>query len=451
MRAARVANCILGGGAAAVALFTARVLELLRALRAHGASEPRLWMVAGLGAVLVLALLLALRLAPPRRVNLALAVAAVAATLYAGELLLDSAAPGPARMSEKLARIDGLRAQGRAVSPGVEPVRFTWIRGPEMPTTVTIDGRPVLPLGGIARRLTVDCKEGGDWMTFETDEHGFHNPPGLWSAPALDVAFVGDSFVHGSCVGDAENMVARVRERHPATLGLGMAGSGPLAMLAEVREYLPALRPRTVVWCYFSGNDLLDLRRERTHPLLAAYLAPGHAQGLAARQPALDRALTEFVDGSLLPRLRLLTRRRLDFRRALALREVRTRAGLALADPYALVPTEEEIALFARVLREARDTVRGWGGRLLFVYLPEWPAPARQLGEREYVKGRAAAAARVRALVREQGLPLVDVEAAFQGEPQPERLYACPGCHYGPAGYALAARAILQALDGGAP
>jgi len=450
MRAARVANFILGGAAAAALLFAARVLILLRALHAHGAREPRLWAVAFLAAALAGLLLLALRLSPPRRVNLALSVAAVVATLYAGEVVLFLRVPGPPRMIEKLARIDALRAQGRAVSPGVEPVRFSWIRSPNMPTSVQLDGTPVVPLANISRRFTIDCREGrGDWMTFETDEHGFNNPPGLWSTPALDVALVGDSFVHGHCVAPEVNLVAGVRARHPSTLGLGSAGAGPLVMLAALREYLPALRPRTVVWCYFSGNDLLDLRRERDHPLLSAYLEAGHTQGLAARQPALDRALDAYVEASLLPELRRRTRPFFEPGGMLTLRALRSRAGLALADPYVLTPSEEELQLFARVLREAQATVQGWGGRLVFAYLPEWPIRARQLGEGEYVKAKREAAARVRALVKDLGLPLADVEAAFRKDPHPELLYACPGCHYSPEGYALAARAVLETLDDG--
>ena len=136
-----------------------------------------------------------------------------------------------------------MRRQGREPSPGVEPVRFVWAHAPGAPTSVTIDGAAVLPLGGLSRRTTLDCKEGGDWLVFQTDEHGFHNPPGAWSAPSLELAFLGDSFVHGSCVPSEQNMVERVRARHPATLNLGTAGGGPLIMLAQLREYLPALRP----------------------------------------------------------------------------------------------------------------------------------------------------------------------------------------------------------------
>jgi len=185
--------------------------------------------------------------------------------------------------------------------------------------------------------------------------------------------------------------------------------------------------------------------------LLPRYLEAGYGQDLARRQPALDRALEEYVETSLLPRVRRLAVPRPAFGVALALRQVRSMAGLVLADPYELAPTEEEFQLFARVLREAQATVAGWGGRIVFVYLPGWPAPPRQLGEDEYARAKEAAGRRTRALVKEMGLPLVDVEELFARQPHPESLYACPGCHYGAAGYALAAQAVLEALDGARP
>jgi hypothetical protein len=451
MRLPRAASWVLLCAAAVGALLLARLLVLLRQLWRPGADARDLLRVALVALVLLAVealLLLSLRLPAARRASVALAVVSSVAVLYVAELGLALAAPGTAKLREKRARLDEMTRQGRQPSPGVEPVRFVWAHAPGTPTSVTIDGTSVLPLGGLSRRATLDCKEGGDWLVFQTDEHGFHNPAGAWSVPSLELAFLGDSFVHGSCVPSEENMVERVRARHPATLNLGTAGGGPLIMLAQLREYLPALRPRTVLWCHFSGNDLLDLRRESGHALLARYLEPGFTQHLAERQDALDRALSEYARDTLLP---TLERGRVEPGAVLLLRELRGAAGLALADPQGLAPTEQEYALFARVLGEARRTVEGWGGRLVFVYLPAWSEPPRQLGESEYARVRARVARRTREMVAGLGLPLVDVERAFEARPDRDSLYACRGCHYGPRGYALAADTVLAALDGGAP
>ena len=453
MRPPRAATVVLACGAVGGALVLARVLLLLAQLWRPGVETRDLVRVSLVVLVLLVVeagLLASLRLSPARRANVALLAVSVVAVLYASELCLALAGPGRAKLRDKLARLDELRRQGRDPSPGVGPVRFVWPHEPGSPSWVVIDGAPVLPLGSISRRITLDCREAGDWLVYETDEHGFHNPAGVWSVSGLDLAFLGDSFVHGSCVPSEANMVERVRQRYPATLNLGTAGGGPLTMLAQLREYLPALRPRIVLWCHFSGNDLLDLRRESEHPLLRRYLAGGFTQGLAGRQDALDRAMSDYAQNTLLTALRRRSRRRLELQPLLMLRELRVAAGLALAEPDRLELSEPEYALFARVLAEARGTVEAWGGRLVVVYLPGWSEPARQLGEAEYARVRAGVGRRTRALVAGLGLTLVDVEQAFAAQEDPSSLYACRGCHYGPRGYAVAAEAVLSALAGGA-
>jgi hypothetical protein len=450
MKGGRVAAAVLLGVAAWLGVLLWRSGALLLELWRVGGTSPDLRRLAV--AVLLLAaaetaVLAALRLRPAARGNVALAAATTVGMFYGGEIALAVSRPDPgAKLRDKLARLEAMRRAGLDPSPGVEPVRFVWAHEPGSPRWLSVGGRPTLPLGGISRRRTIDCREAGDWLVFDTDEHGFHNPGGLWSAP-LDVAFLGDSFVHGSCVPSEANMVAAVRRVRPATLNLGTAGGGPLLMLAQLREYLPALRPRAVVWSHFSGNDLLDLRAESQHPLLARYLEPGHVQGLASRQDDVDRALGDYAATIMMPALERRSRRRVDMGALLALRELRAAAGLTLSAPYRLAASAPELALFARVLAEAKRTVEGWGGRLVFAYLPAWEEPPRQLGEAEYHRLRREAGARARAIARDLELPLVDVEAAFAAHPDRGELYACPGCHYSPQGYGVAAAAVLAALD----
>jgi len=311
------------------------------------------------------------------------------------------------------------------------------------------DGMPTLPLAGIARRTVVGCRESGEWLVFDADEHGFHNPRGLWASPP-ELAFVGDSFVYGSCVPTDANMVAVARRSVPATLNLGTPGSGPLISLAQVREYLSFLRPRVVVWCHFTGNDLLDVRSEMQHPILRRYLEPGFSQRLIERQPAIDAALEDYVARQLEPVLARRARAWPSPGDVLVLRELRKAAGLSFAAPYRLAPTEGEFAVFEQLLRQARGEVASWGGQLVFAYLPAWEAAPRQLGEGESLRSRQRVGLRTRRIVREAGIPFIDVAERFAAEADATALYACPGCHYSPRGYALAAETILLALAGDA-
>jgi lysophospholipase L1-like esterase len=129
----------------------------------------------------------------------------------------------------------------------------------------------------------VHCNEAGKYVIYESDEHGFHNPKGIWGTNSLDIVALGDSFTQGSCVASDENFVSVIREHYPKTLNLGMSGQGPLNTLATLKDYVQALKPNVVLWFFFEGNDVADLFYERQSPLLMRYL-DGFSQRLGERQ-----------------------------------------------------------------------------------------------------------------------------------------------------------------------
>ena len=439
---------VLVGAAAAPALLLVRALLLLRDLSRQDLERAALVPVAafvGLFAVAAALPMLALRLDPARRANLALAVASVAVVLYAAELALSAdTGLGGGIWAERLRVAAAMGAPGAPAYPSIEPVSLAWSRGADAPGSLSVDGVPTIPLAARARSRLVSCRDEphGAWRVYETDEHGFFNPPGLWGGTPVSLAAVGDSFTAGSCVPPDSSMVAGLRRRFPDAVNLGVPGSGPLLMLGVVQEYLPALRPRLVLWCHFAGNDLLDLRRERGHPILRRFLEDVFRQGVLPKQDAIDGAFDAYLERYLRPARPSLGRYAGD---VLALRVLRSRIGLVFADPSAGAPTEDEYALFAAVLRRVRQTVAGWGGTLRFVYLPvdrpQWH-PARV--------AEVALAARERArtldVVRGRSIPVIDVERAFAAQPDTRALFSCPECHYTVAGYRVAAEAILAAL-----
>jgi hypothetical protein len=243
-----------------------------------------------------------------------------------------------------------------------------------------------------------------------------------------------------------DSLVARLRESRPGALNLGMPGSGPLLMLATLREYLPALRPGLVLWCHYGGNDLRDLRRERGHAILERYLENGFRQGLAEQQAPLDAALDEYDRAWLSKSVARLARRRIKPSDVLTLRSTRARLGLAFPEPDAFAPPEEDVRLLETVLAKARATVESWQGRLYFVYLPPADEPPQRLGGHALARIEFATRRRVLALARALGLPVIDVTEAFAAHPEPDSLFACPGCHYSEAGYRLAADAVRAGL-----
>ena len=376
------------------------------------------------------------------RVALALATVAAGLTLYAAELAIWFTAErdgGGARMTV----IRRLREQGVRAFPPMAP---RWALVDQQELLELSDRREtLLPLAPPSRSVVVDCREGDqDWLVYDTDEHGFHNPAGAWSGDP-ELLLVGDSMTNGACVPSAASMAGRLRERHPRTLNLGVNGNGPLFMLGALREALPERRPRHVLWVYYAGNDLLDLRVERAHPVLRRYLEPGFRQGLLRRQAEIDAAVVRSVERALEERW---WERRHAFLNVALLRALRARTARLgpLVAPGVRFPdfetTDEEYALFARVLEEARATSAAAGARLSFVYLPSWTELFGTEANRALSDPRRR---RVQELVARAGFPLADVHAAFAAAGD-RGLFACANCHYGLRGYALAAQVVGEML-----
>ena len=193
--------------------------------------------------------------------------------------------------------ITDLRKRGLDAVPIITPANHLFVTHPDgsVKSAVNINGTEVIPFGGISNKVTVLCNESGSWINYTSDEHGFNNPSETWQSGQIDVAALGDSFAQGYCVSADKNFVALIRRSYPATLNLGMAGNGPLLMLATLKEYLPRFTPKIVLWFYYEGNDLTDLQTEKKSAVLMRYLKNDFNRGLLARQSDVDQALTNEI------------------------------------------------------------------------------------------------------------------------------------------------------------
>jgi hypothetical protein len=301
------------------------------------------------------------------------------------------------------------------------------------------NGRELQPLGGIANVDTVYGNEDGRYLVYRSDEHGFHNPPGIWGLPQIDVAAVGDSFTIGASVPSDSNFVAVIRRRWTATLNLGYGGNGPLIELAALLEYLPRRRPKVVLWVLCEANDIgEDLTRELGSPMLKQYWQEGRSlQNLEARQSEIDALLRSHVEAILGN-----TTASGDQSSALSAASLRTlRVTL-----YSLArQPRDHWDTFSQVLRTARDSVHRWNGALFLVYLPVhyfegWWRQRHRGSPRERHE-------RVLGIGRLLDVPVIDLEPVFeQGGTLHRFLYPYPA-HFTAEGYGEVGRAIVQYLE----
>ncbi len=88
------------------------------------------------------------------------------------------------------------------------------------------------------------------------DRNGFRNDNDRTNA---EIAVIGDSYVESPMLPSSALSTTRLEELTQRTVvNLGQSGYGPQQELAVLKRYGLPLHPRSVVWVFFEGNDLLD-------------------------------------------------------------------------------------------------------------------------------------------------------------------------------------------------
>ena len=139
------------------------------------------------------------------------------------------------------------------------------------------------------------CNESNYWASFTTDEIGFRNPSGQLEGE-IDYIFIGDSFTAGACVKDGFTLADYFRAAGYSILNLGRGGSGPLFQLAVLREYGRTVKSKNVIWFVYTGNDLMNLREEKTTKLSFYLNDDSFTQDLYIKREENSDSLKHFLD-----------------------------------------------------------------------------------------------------------------------------------------------------------
>ena len=310
----------------------------------------------------------------------------------------------------------------------------------------------ILPLNGLADSQTIMCNENGKYTIYDSDEHGFNNPKGMFSEKDIDILLVGDSFTHGACVEPGEDIGSMIRDSGKNVINLGIGGNGPLLELATLIEFGKSVKPKVVLWLYYEENDVDNLISEMKSSILLKYLNKRNfSQNLINRQPEIDRFVTDvaakYMDYSKL-RIKDKLRKKMKEKSynfivqgVVKLRILRKRLRLLT------LPVSNSAApppLFKEILKNANDVSAEWGGKLYFIYLPEWARYARGVDHKVFRRRD-----KVLSIVKDLNIPIIDMHEIIASQPVPLtffpfRLYG----HYTKEGYSLTAQTILDKLVG---
>ncbi len=409
--------------------------------------------------LIIIALMsMALRLSSDSRLVIANVISAAVLSLYIGEFYIawkldHTQQAAAARVGSvfdartKLSVVRDLRKAGIDAYPIIRGRNLLVEDEGHLRPLLSVGGAPLLPLTAMPRTTVVSCNETGQWLVYETDRHGFNNPDAIWDGPAPQIAMIGDSFTHGSCVSRDQNMASILQKRFGPTLNLGVGGDGPLLELAALTEYAVPMRPRIVLWVFCEGNDLNeDLPFELKAPILHSYLDdPRFSQDLIHKDAIISTVLRSYLDRNLREAMDRVDSPMENLIRYVSLDRVRSAVGLGpILIGYNGGDLGQELAVFDQVLVSARDRVSGWGGKLYLVYLPDSDRYLSRFGAGTV---RQTIYRGVQDAARRRDIPMIDVASAFARHAAPETLFAYPGSHYNSLGYALAAQTIAAALD----
>lgn len=155
---------------------------------------------------------------------------------------------------------------------------------------------PFSPLSTRSRAVMLGCNEGDqrDFPIWHTDRYGFNNDDTVYASSAR-ILIVGDSFAWGSCVQQSENVAAVLRRAGYPTSSVGVGGYGPIFELATLKEYGERFKPKIVLWLYFDGNDISDLKDKGVAQCVLVAISEGRFFAAPCKPPRRDRRVLEIV------------------------------------------------------------------------------------------------------------------------------------------------------------
>ncbi len=340
--------------------------------------------------------------------------------------------------------IEGFTSQGVDVVPSTVPSNYI---NPSNYTNSlsSLSFKKNLPLSGVSNSMTIGANESGKRTIYHSDRYGFNNPDGEWDSLQVKWLLTGDSFTHGKTVQLGEGITEQIRSiTDQSAINLGMAGNGPLIELAALKEYAESLSPKNVLWVYFEGNDLSeDLPFEKENSLLMQYLHNNFSQNLKNRQEEIDVKITQYITqakakAKVKARARARARAKAKDVSFMRLQRIRSLINIDGGRDVILDP------LFSTILIKAKERVEAWGGRLYFVYLPEFRRYKIITNHDQFKKK-----SEVINLVKAINIPVIDIhQEVFTKHPDPLalfpfRLYG----HYNADGYAEVAKAIVKDVE----
>jgi len=315
------------------------------------------------------------------------------------------------------------------------------------PKNVLFLDENLLPLGGVSNKVTVAGNENGYYMTYLSDRYGFNNPDSEWDSAQVEWMLIGDSFTEGESVHPGEDISGQIRSiTQENVINIGRSSNGPLIELATLMEYAKSTRPEKVIWLYYEGNDLKgNLRNYKKNPILIKYMQNGFSQNLIRRQSEIDNKLNlHILQEKSKVKANIRMQDKLYKTRWIRLNSIRNLIGFDNENGVKNEVVELD-PLFSKIIKKAKLEVETWGGKLYFVYLPEYYRYKNKHISNDNFRKKLD----VINIVRELKIPVIDIhKEVFNKHHDPLAFFPFGlSGHYNASGYSAVAKAIVKNIN----
>ena len=181
------------------------------------------------------------------RSNIVMATISFVAGIYLVEIILNFANVPPKNNRQEIAAEQGIKFDARSKLQVVRDFRDQGVDAFPSVNAATLlktgglhkeGAESLLPFGGVSRKKTVSCNEGGEYAIYNADRYGFNNPDSEWDQEQIEWLLTGDSFTQGACVQLGNGIAGQIRSlTGESVINLGVGGNGPLVELAILKEY----------------------------------------------------------------------------------------------------------------------------------------------------------------------------------------------------------------------
>ena len=301
---------------------------------------------------------------------------------------------------------------------------------------VVVNDQEKITLGYSSYSKVISCIRNDGWKYYTTDRYGFNNIDKKWDQDEK-IFMVGDSYGVGVCVKYKDSLDAQISKflkKKFTLINLSNTGNGPLLELASFIEYAKEFKPKILIWFYYEGNDLLELRNEKKQKILMNYLnKENFEQNLKNYQSNIDSNIFNYL------RQYDLNYKKSSYQSSkiykfVTLQNVRKKTNIFQVYNERIQNNLDPV--FKKIINKVNFIMNKNNGKLYFVYMP-----LKENFSEEYARSRKE----ILKFLDSENIKLIDMQKKFASS---KLLINDPvNTHYTPEAYKLIAQEVIKSIN----